>query len=162
ISINQIKNFLGQLRSGLDTDHASLGATVNTQTDNTGLGRVVVNSILEDSDVYRRGLDIDDEVVTFNGIRITSANVLKNELGVYPRGWRLPMEYRRTEVRDKDKDDPEAVKGRKEILVRLMGVQRKEIGGDPNGPAPKGGPVPKIIKGPPQPPSPASKLFIAK
>src|SRR5262249_46674900 len=28
ISINQIKNFLGHLRAGLDTDHASLGALV--------------------------------------------------------------------------------------------------------------------------------------
>src|SRR5205814_2664695 len=30
ISINQIKNFLGHMRAGIDTDHATLGATVKT------------------------------------------------------------------------------------------------------------------------------------
>ena len=30
ISINQIKNFLGHLQAGLDTDHATLGAAVET------------------------------------------------------------------------------------------------------------------------------------
>ena len=30
ISINQIKNFLGHLHAGIDTDHATLGAAVGT------------------------------------------------------------------------------------------------------------------------------------
>src|SRR5438445_2386231 len=67
ISINQIKNFLGHLRAGLDADHASLGALVTTQTDKEGLGKMVVTSILEESDVARRGLDLDDELVSFAG-----------------------------------------------------------------------------------------------
>src|SRR6266478_9484039 len=54
ISINQIKNFLGQLKAGLDTDHASLGALVTTQTDKAGLGRMTVTSMLDESDVARR------------------------------------------------------------------------------------------------------------
>src|SRR5205085_6763017 len=62
ISINQIKNFMGHLRAGLDSDHASLGAVITTQTDKSGLGRMTVTSILDDSDVARRGLDIDDEM----------------------------------------------------------------------------------------------------
>src|SRR5260370_9756690 len=33
ISINQIKNFMGHLRAGLDSDHASLGATVLAEID---------------------------------------------------------------------------------------------------------------------------------
>ena len=36
ISINQIKNFLGQLKAGLDTDHASLGATRRNAIRKTG------------------------------------------------------------------------------------------------------------------------------
>jgi hypothetical protein len=162
ISINQIKNFLGHLRAGLDADHASIGATTNTQTEASGLSRAVVNSILEDSDVFRRGLDIDDEIVNFDGRRITTANQLQNILGLYPRGWRVPMEYRRAEARDKD--DPDAFKGRKEILVRLMGAIRKQIGGPDGGPAPgpKPGPMPKIVPGKPEPPSPASKFYVAK
>jgi S1-C subfamily serine protease len=139
ISINQIKNFLGHLRAGLDTDHASLGAIVQTQTDKLGLGRMVVTSILEDSDVARRGLDLDDELVSFAGRPITSVNHLKNVMGLFPRGWRVPVEFRRNEVR-------------KEILVRLMGVQRKMI--DENGmpmPNPQPEPPPRI-PGEPRPP----------
>ena len=75
---------------------------------------MAVTSILDDCDVARRGLDIGDEILTFAGRPITSVNQFKNVLGLYPRGWRLPLEYRR------DSSAPE-------ILVRLMGVQRKVI-----------------------------------
>jgi len=168
ISINQIKNFLGHLRAGLDADHASLGAVVQTQTDKRGLGRMVVTSILEDSDVARRGLDLDDEIVSFAGRPVTSVNHLKNIMGLYPRGWRVPLEYRRNEVR-------------KEILVRLMGVQRKlfdengqptpnpqpqpqpRVPGEPRPPGPRRpGPVPPGPAQQPLPPSPAEKFYIAR
>src|SRR5437773_7793766 len=57
ISINQIKNFLGHLHSGLDTDHATLGALIKSEAEE-GIGdKMVVNSILEDADAFRRGLD---------------------------------------------------------------------------------------------------------
>jgi S1-C subfamily serine protease len=169
ISVNQIKNFLGSLRAGLDTDHASLGAVVQTQTDKNGLGRMMVTSILEDSDAARRGLDLDDELVSFAGRPVTSVNHLKNVMGLYPRGWRVPIEFRRNEVR-------------KEILVRLMGVQRKTL--DESGkpiptPAPQPMPKPPMPPGQPQPrpkvpgkkpapdqtprqPSAADKIYVAK
>src|SRR5436189_3996887 len=114
ISINQIKNFMGHLRAGLDADHASLGALVTTQTDKSGLARMAITQILEESDVARRGLDYDDEIVSFADRHLGSVNHYRNVLGIYPRGWRVPIEYRRG--RDK-----------KETLVRLMGVQRKEL-----------------------------------
>ena len=38
ISINQIKNFLGQLRAGMETDHASLGALFQTGSDEESFG----------------------------------------------------------------------------------------------------------------------------
>src|SRR5947209_7468296 len=108
ISINQIKNFLGHLHAGLESDHASLGALVTTQTEKTGLGRMVVTSMLEDSDVARRGLELDDELLSFAGRPISSVNHYRNVLGLYPRGWRVPVEYRREQTR-------------KDVLVRLMG-----------------------------------------
>src|SRR5262249_23806744 len=74
ISINQIKNFLGHLHAGLDADHASLGALVTTQTDKAGLGRMVVTSILEDSDAARRGLELEDEILSFGGRPVSSVN----------------------------------------------------------------------------------------
>ena len=54
VSINQIKNFLGVLHSGRIVDHASLGASVESnETD----GQVMVkDDILTTSDAYRRGL----------------------------------------------------------------------------------------------------------
>src|SRR6185503_5826956 len=84
ISINQIKHFLGYLKSGRIVDHATLGATVSTDKD----GRVVIDDLLEDSDAYRRGLRYDDEVVAFGGREIRTVNAFKNVLGIYPNGWR--------------------------------------------------------------------------
>ena len=82
---------LGLLKSGRIVDHASLGATVTTDPD----GRVVVDDILDDSDAYRRGLRYDDEVIRFGGREISSVNTLKNVLGTYPGGWRVPITFRR-------------------------------------------------------------------
>jgi serine protease Do len=152
ISINQIKNFMGHLKAGIETDHASLGAVVKTESDRSGLTKAMVYQLLEDSDVARRGLDIDDEVLGIDGRRVASANQVKNVLGLYPRGWRVPVEFRREAPRVEGKED---IAGRKEILVRLMGIQKKLIGGDQ--------PQPKVKVGPaPVGPSPAAKYFIAK
>jgi len=109
ISINQVKNFLGCLKSGRLVDHATLGAT--TSTDNEG--HVTVNNILESSDAYRRGLRFGDEIVSFGGRRITSANGFKSVLGTFPKGWSVPLTYRRD--------------GREhEITVRLPGLLTPE------------------------------------
>jgi serine protease Do len=91
ISINQVMRFLSHLKSGRIVDHASLGATVSTQSD----GRVAIDDILETSDVFRRGLRYGDTLERFADREIKSANALKNVLGVYPRGWRVPVVYRR-------------------------------------------------------------------
>jgi len=91
ISINQIKRFLGLLKSGRIVDHASLGATVTSDPD----GRVVIDDILEDSDAFRRGLRYDDEIVRFGDRDIRAVNAFKNVLGTYPGGWRVPITYRR-------------------------------------------------------------------
>ncbi len=91
ISINQIKHFLDHLKGGHVVDHATLGATVRTGADRI----VLIDSILEQSDAYRRGLREDDELVSFAGRPIGSVNQYKNILGIYPQGWSLPLVYRR-------------------------------------------------------------------
>ncbi|MCA9024993.1 MAG: trypsin-like peptidase domain-containing protein [Planctomycetaceae bacterium] len=91
ISINQIKNFLDHLQSGRIVDHATLGATVRSQSD----GAVVVDQILPQSEAYRRGLRQGDEIVSFAGRPIRSVNQFKNILGIYPDGWKRPLVYRR-------------------------------------------------------------------
>jgi serine protease Do len=124
ISINQIKYFLDQLKSGRIVDHATLGATVRTSADRT----VVVDNILETSDAYRRGLREGDEIVSFAGRPIGSVNQFKNVLGIFPKGWTLPLVYRRDGVKH-------------EIFVELRGLHRqselmpKRGGGAPPPPA---------------------------
>ncbi|MDH3718562.1 MAG: trypsin-like peptidase domain-containing protein [Planctomycetota bacterium] len=105
ISINQIKHFLGYLRSGRIVDHATLGATVASDEDE----RPVVVAILDSSDAYRRGLRLDDEIIKFGGRTIHTANGFKNVLGIYPKGWRVPLTYRRDGQTH-------------QIIVRLHGV----------------------------------------
>ncbi len=109
ISINQIKNFMGYLRSGRIVDHATLGASVSTDED----GRVVVTNILDSSDAYRRGLRYGDEIVAFGGRPIRTTNAFKNVLGIFPKGWRIPLSFRRQGQRQ-------------DILVRLAGVHSRE------------------------------------
>ncbi len=105
ISINQIKNFLGHLRSGRIVDHATLGATAGFDENR----RVVVTDILEHSDAFRRGLRYGDEIVSFAGRPIETPNGLKNVLGIFPKGWRVPLSFRREGKRF-------------DVLVRLAGV----------------------------------------
>src|SRR5437764_4085531 len=111
ISINQIKHFLGHLYAGVDADHATLGATVKT-VEEGDVPRMAVQAVLDESDAARRGLQPDDELVEFAGRPMASVNQYKNVLGIYPKGWRLPLIYRRENQKH-------------EILVRLMGVLPK-------------------------------------
>jgi S1-C subfamily serine protease len=146
ISINQIKNFLGHLRAGLDVDHASLGAIVKNREEDGMQSGMVVTTILPDCDAHRRGLEQDDELVSFAGRPVTNQNHYQNVLGLFPKGWRVPLVYRR----DNEKH---------EILVRLMGVQRQELGEDGRPKAPQ--PLPPRPPRPPdrsperRPPAPA-------
>ena len=152
ISINQIKNFLGHLKAGLDTDHATLGAAVGSADEDGDLSRMVVRQILEEADSYRRGLRPEDQLVAFAGRPMTSTNQFKNVLGIYPKEWRVPLTYRRGNAK-------------KEMLVRLMG-NMDQVKEDPTKPAPGGPPQPGPGGGPPPNPgiakSPAKAMFEAK
>ena len=90
ISINQIKNFMDHLRSGRIVDHGSLSATVSATLD----GSVIVDELLDTSDVFRRGVREQTEVISFAGRPIRSVNQFKNILGIYPNGWKLPLTFR--------------------------------------------------------------------
>jgi S1-C subfamily serine protease len=138
ISINQIKNFMGHLRAGIDSDHATLGATVVTADPDASLTQMVVRQILDESDASRRGLQEGDQVLEFAGRAMTSANQYKNVLGIFPKEWRVPMTIRRKNER-------------LELLVRLMGHQPVVI-------KPATGPMPPM----PPMPGPVPKLPVAK
>lgn len=109
ISINQIENFISHLKGGRIVDHATVGATVSSNSE----GEVRISEILESSDAFRRGLRFDDEITRFGGREIQTVNQFKNVLGIYPNGWRVPI----TVVRDGSEF---------ETIVRLSGVHSAE------------------------------------
>jgi S1-C subfamily serine protease len=144
ISINQIKNFEGHLRAGIETDHASTGFLVAERAED-GAARLTVTEILDDSDAARRGIASGDLMLAFAGRPMEGDNQYKNIVGIFPRGWRVPMKYRHeNETR--------------ETLVRLMGVIRKEIR-DPNKPADGAKPA---AAGPGPLPAHVAKLYEAR
>ena len=128
ISINQIKNFLGCLRSGRIVDHANLNVRVTADES----GRVVVSDILEQSDAYRRGLRVDDEMVSFGGRPISTPNGFKNVLGIFPKGWRVPMSF-----------SPRRQAIRRDRAAGRAAQQRRPVGEDIGPPARAAMPIPK-------------------
>jgi serine protease Do len=148
ISVNQIKNFLGHLRAGIDSDHATLGVSVGSQSEDAPLSMMMVKQVLEESDVFRRGIREGDQLLRFAGRVVTSTNQYKNILGIFPKEWRVPIGIRRANQQS-------------ETLVRLMGnmATEKEV---PNGPAE---PRPTPAPAPPAPKSSnpeVAKLYQAK
>lgn len=105
ISINQIMYFLDHLKSGRLVDHATLGATVESDSE----GVVRVNDVLPTSDAFRRGLRYDDVIVSFAGRKISTVNQFKNVLGILPKGFTPKIVYQREGEQF-------------EIVVRLAGV----------------------------------------
>lgn len=131
LPINTAKNFLGHMRAGIFCDHATLGATVNTQLSEDGdVSRLMVNAVLEESDASRRGLAEGDELLNFAGREVRTVNQFKSALGIFPKEWRLPLVYKRGNER-------------RETLVRLMSYTPPEVRkGPPGQPAP---PKPKAF-----------------
>lgn len=143
ISINQVKNFLGCLKSGRIVDHATLGATVATGDR----GSVRVSNILETSDAYRRGLRYDDEIVSFAGRSIDSPNAFKNVLGIFPKGWQVPVVFRRDGQQHTGHVRLTGVHGEEE-LIQLLTRKPKADDENPDSPRPRPGrPEPKRPKG---------------
>ena len=105
ISANQVKLFLSHLKSGRLVDHATAGFTVGTDDDRG----VIVDGILESSEVYRQGVRYNDRLVEFAGRKVTTVNQFKNVLGIFPKGWRVPAKF----VRDDKTID---------VFIRLQGV----------------------------------------
>jgi serine protease Do len=139
VSINQIKNFLGVLRSGRIVDHATLGARVGVDEQ----GRVVVSDILETCDAYRRGLRTDDEIVSFAGRAISTPNGFKNALGIYPKGWQVPLSFRRENQVAKTYVRLAGVHSREDLIEKTLGRPAQPIP-KPDEKGPKGPPGPKL------------------
>ena len=161
ISINQIKHFWDHLKSGRIVDHASLGATVATGFD----AKVDVAEILEDSDAYRKGLRLGDEIVSFAGRPIRSVNQFKNILGIYPAGWTLPLVYRRDEQKTKIYVRLQSLHTAAELQEHVSSPNMipKEKPGDEDPKQPKMPiPMPHGHPAPPAPPEQYKHLYVPK
>lgn len=144
ISANQVKFFLSHLKSGRLLDHATAGFTVATD-QNDG---VRVDGILESGEAYRQGVRYDDRLVEFAGRKVTTVNQFKNVLGIFPKGWRVPIKF--------DRDGTVI-----DVFIRLQGVHAEEEligivtgGGQPAPPPKPGEEGPKPIQ-PKKPRTPA-------
>jgi S1-C subfamily serine protease len=72
---------------------------VETADEDGSLSQMVVRQILEESDAFRRGLQPGDQIIRFAGRPLSSTNQYKNILGIFPKGWRVPLTYRRDNER---------------------------------------------------------------
>ena len=143
ISMNQCKKFLGSLKAGLRVEHAGLGALVGTVDDST-ISRVLVNQVIP-SDAMRRGIQPEDQIISFAGRPIATVNQFKNILGTIPAGWKVPIGIRRiTETGETKRID---------LLVRLTSGERPEPSikpeqsqDRPGQPKPLPKPLPDIVK----------------
>jgi serine protease Do len=126
-----VKNFLGCLRSGRIVDHATLGATV-AMSDRG----VRVSNILETSDAFRRGLRYDNEIIAFGGRPIDTPNAFKNVLGIFPKGWRVPLTFRQEGKERTIEVRLTGVHGEEE-LAQLMERRSRQEEEPPDGPRPR-------------------------
>ena len=155
ISINQIRHFLDHLKAGRIVDHATLGATVRTNFDR----EVIVENVLEQSSAYRRGLRAGDQIISFGGRPIGSANQFKNVLGIYPDGWKVPLVFRHEGQQQEVFVELRALH-RVTELVPSMGPQPEKREPKPDGPPPEGPGDPHAgMQAPPQVPEQWKHLF---
>lgn len=141
ISANQVRHFYGVLSSGRLVDHATLGATVETDRE----GRVAVDAILEGTDAFRRGLRYGHQIVSFGGRSIDTVNGFKNVLGIFPDGWRVPIAFDTSDGRIETRVRLERLHGEEELIELVQGPATApsrpdgEEGPDGEGPSPDEG-----------------------
>ncbi|MEZ5966469.1 MAG: trypsin-like peptidase domain-containing protein [Planctomycetota bacterium] len=96
IASNQIKNFLPDLMAGKHAEHGTLdmNAWFMEAPGERGRYGVFVQSIFEDSVVAEHGVQLGDEITTFNGSKVRSANQLATMVGVLPAGAEVTLGFR--------------------------------------------------------------------
>ena len=89
IASNQIKNFLGDLVAGRHAEHGTLDMScwyMDASNEETPRRGVFVQQMFKDSVVADAGVSLGDEITTFNGEAVRSANQLATLVGVLPAG----------------------------------------------------------------------------
>ena len=89
ISVRQVLLFVDHLKSGRIVDHGRTDFTVGTFD-----GAVQVDQVSNLSEAWRRGMRPGDEMLSFGGRALTSANDFKNIVGIFPEQSRVPLAFR--------------------------------------------------------------------
>ncbi|MGE0712146.1 MAG: S1C family serine protease [Planctomycetota bacterium] len=91
-SINQIKNFLLDLRACQHAQHGTMNATVRDLEAGEGqASRLVVDAITASSHAYEAGLRLGDVVRSFDGIEVRTQNELLTRISRLPAGRRVTL-----------------------------------------------------------------------
>jgi serine protease Do len=90
ISSNQVKNFIPELLSTKIAQHGTLDAVFGTRSEG-----VICHTVNLDSAAARRGLELGDKLVAFEGVPITDANQFTNLITLYPAGWPVEVKLER-------------------------------------------------------------------
>jgi serine protease Do len=90
ISSNQIKNFLPDLLATKLVEHGTLDANFSERDD-----KVLCSTIDLDSPIARKGLELEDELLEFEGIPITDAHQYTNLICTLPEDWPVELVVRK-------------------------------------------------------------------
>jgi serine protease Do len=90
ISSNQIKHFIPELLATKVAQHGTLDAVFGTRQ-----AGVICHTVNLDSPAARKGLDLGDRLVAFEGVPIHDANQFTNLITLYPAGWPVELTLER-------------------------------------------------------------------
>lgn len=90
ISANQLKYFIPELLATKLAQHGTLDAVFGDRDDG-----VVCHTINLDSPLARKGMQLGDELLEFEGHPIRTANEFNNLVTIYPAGWPAKVVFRR-------------------------------------------------------------------
>lgn len=94
ISSNQIKNFIPDLLATKLVEHGTLDASFSDRG-----GKVVCSEINQDAPVARAGLELGDELISFENVAVTNANQYTNLICTLPEDWPANLQIRKSDGR---------------------------------------------------------------
>lgn len=125
ISANQIKNFIPELLATKLVEHATLDVQFEDRD-----GKVVCSRLSKDAPAAQAGIELYDQLLSFEGVAIKSANQFTNLICTLPEGWPIELVVRK-------KDGQE-----KKIVTRALGLPYRK----PRPPRPVPDPTPEEKK----------------
>jgi len=102
-SIDQIENFLLDLRACRQCIHGTMNATVRDFEEEDGTSHLVVDAISRQSNAYAAGLRLGDRVTAFDGTAVETQNRLLTLVSRLPSGRRITLSAER------DREDGQGV-----------------------------------------------------